>query len=63
MSVKRINDAIRECLDKCYQSPNSLAVLADFVADLRARPGWASSEVDQVETTVRRILTAMVDEE
>jgi hypothetical protein len=62
MSVKRINDAIRECLDKCYQSPNSLAVLADFVAELRNRSDWSVSEVEQVETTVRRLLTAMVDE-
>jgi hypothetical protein len=62
MSANKINEAVQKCLDQCYCSPNPLATLATFASDLRKDEGWHLAEVEQVETTVRRILTAMMGE-
>jgi hypothetical protein len=62
MSAGKINDAVQECLTECYSSPNPLATLVSFANRLKKDNLWQQSEVDQVETTVRRILTAMMGE-
>jgi hypothetical protein len=62
MSANKINDAVQKCLNECYSSPNPLATLATFATRLRTEEAWQTAEVEQVETTVRRILTAMMGE-
>jgi hypothetical protein len=62
MSAGKINDAVQNCLNDCYSNANPLAALAAFTSRLRGEPEWQLAEIDQVETTVRRILTAMMSE-
>jgi hypothetical protein len=59
-ALLKMNTAIRACLDRCYKVDSPLVELAAFVADLRRRSDWRESEIDEVETTVRRILQAVV---
>jgi hypothetical protein len=62
MSASRINEAVQECLNECYSSPNPLVTLVSFANRLKKDDDWQPSEIEQVQTTVRRILTAMMDE-
>jgi hypothetical protein len=62
MSAGKINDAVQDCLSQCYSGSNPLAVLASYTHRLRAESDWTATEIDQVETTVRRLLTAMMGE-
>jgi hypothetical protein len=59
-SLLKLNTAIRACLDRCYKADSPLVALASFVAELRRRPQWREAEIDEVESTVRRILQAVV---
>lgn len=60
LTVNRMNNAIRACLDECYAADNPLATMAEFVRRLRQNPQWRESEIDEVEVTVRRMLRVMV---
>jgi hypothetical protein len=59
-TVVRINEAIHECLDRCYGSGAPLSTLMEFLGELRSRPGWRDAEIDQVEMSVRRLLRALL---
>jgi hypothetical protein len=59
-NTERINAAIRECLEGCYESREPLPHLAEYVANLRADPAWRESEVLEVEVAVRQMLKGMV---
>ncbi len=56
----RINAAIRDCLEGCYESQTPLPRLAEYVANLRADPAWRDSEVMEVEVAVRQMLKGLV---
>jgi hypothetical protein len=55
----RLNSAVRECLERCYESRDWLACLADYAERLRS-DGWPSADIDEVEAAVRHILTAVL---
>jgi hypothetical protein len=56
--LNRLNGATRECLEHCYQSNSWLNSLAEYAERLRA-DGWSEADIEEVETTVWRILRAM----
>jgi hypothetical protein len=60
--LNRLNGATRECLEQCYQSDNWLDCLANYVQELRA-DGWWEKDIEEVETTVVRILRAIAASE
>ncbi len=58
-TANRLNGAVRECLERCYESQDWLACLAEHTERLR-REGWPSVDIEEVETAVRHILTAVL---
>ena len=61
-AAAKINQAVKSCLTQCYGAVNPLSALADCVSDLRSRPDWTLGEIAQFESTVRRMLGALLDE-
>jgi hypothetical protein len=57
----KINEAVQNCLNRCYAAENPLVAIADCLAELRAAPGWTDAEILQVEATSRRMLRAVLD--
>ena len=55
----KINNAVHECLDRCYRSDVFLATIATFIKELNAA-GWQQSEVSMVELAVHNILQGVV---
>lgn len=56
MEVKRINQAVRQCLAECYEANRPLMKVAAFVRRLESDPTWTTSEVRAVELSVLRML-------
>jgi hypothetical protein len=56
----RINAAIRDCLQRCYESRFPLPILAEFMGKLRADPDWREAEVQEVEAAVRQMLKGIM---
>lgn len=56
MSVDKINRAIRECLQRCYGSDDTIATVAGFVGELQDSIGWTVEEIHAVELPVLRML-------
>jgi len=54
-TTSRLNSAVHLCLQRCYRADNPLACLAEYAQDLRLM-GWPESEIEELETVVRRIL-------
>ena len=59
MSPARINCAIRDCLERCYQSDNATASVAAHMHELRGDGGWTQQELHIVYSTVIRMLRAL----
>jgi hypothetical protein len=59
----RINAAIRDCLDALEPGRPPLDHLATFLERLREERNFKASEIREVETTVRRILSNLIAEE
>jgi hypothetical protein len=57
MTAAKISAAVRDCLDQCQRTEYPLANLDVFLEGLRVDPSWNESDVQQVETTVRRMLS------
>ncbi len=57
----KINNAIRDCLQRCYKSSNAIPRIAEFLDALRSGGGWQDSELREVEARVRRILSSILD--
>jgi hypothetical protein len=55
VSMGRMNSAVQLCLHRCYRADNPLAAMAEYTTSLR-RLGWSKTEIEQLETVVRRIL-------
>jgi hypothetical protein len=62
-ATHRIQDAIRTCLAKCQLHETPIACVAEFIEQLRSDPTWSEFDVNQVETTVRKILARLIDPE
>jgi hypothetical protein len=59
MSSIRINQAIRECLDRCYGSANATGCVAAFMQEMRDSGSWTQQELHLVYSTVIRMLRAL----
>jgi hypothetical protein len=59
--VAKINAAIRTCLERCYGDTAPLKRIADYTAELRHDPTWKEKEIAQVEATVLKMLTLIVE--
>lgn len=57
--VERINRAIKDCLELCYQNSMPLGALGEFMDRLRADPSWNEAEIEQVERGVLQMLAAL----
>jgi len=52
----KINNAIHECLDRCYATDNALQEIARFVGELKASGNWTRAEIRQVDLAVHAVL-------
>ena len=57
--VQRINQAIKDCLEGCYQNSMPLGALGEFMDRLRADSSWNEAEIEQVERGVLQMLAAL----
>lgn len=60
-SAAKINSAVRDCLGRCYWQQEPLSVVADYMSELRRRPGWTEAELITMEATVLKMLKAMTE--
>jgi hypothetical protein len=58
VDATKINDAVRDCLDRCYPSDTPLAVLEDFLQGL-CKDGWERAEIIEVRIAASRMLRAL----
>ena len=61
--TRRMNAAVRACLNECYASDRPITALAMFIHSLHRQGGWRDAEIDEFETTMRRILRSVVSRE
>jgi hypothetical protein len=61
--TNKVNRAIRDCLCRCYSSPNSLLGLADYLASLVNSGEWTNNEVAVVRSAAVRILSSISEPE
>ena len=59
---RKVNQAIRDCLSRCEDAPDRLAKIEGFLLLLKMSGEWQEVEMQQVETGVRRILCAILDD-
>jgi len=60
--LDRINAAVRECLARCYASPDRPVVeIGNYLTELR-RSGWGDAEVSLVRVTVAKYLRQVAGE-
>lgn len=59
--IDKINDAIHECLERCYCADSPIACMAAYLEGLQRDPRWRLAEVNLVERRVRQILTLIVE--
>ena len=55
-STDKINQAIRECLTRCYSSPTPVLSLTEFLKSLRENGDWQREEVAKVRSAAVHIL-------
>jgi len=58
---KKVNRAIRECLEACYQASDILPKIAGFLADLKTVPGWREAEIHEVELAIHKVLHGVTE--
>jgi hypothetical protein len=58
---RKVNQAIRDCLQDCDQATDILAGIEAFLLNLQARGGWREAELREVEAGVRRMLYGILD--
>jgi len=56
----KINNAVHECLDRCYRTDDFLPVIAEFLKELGAADDWKKSEIVEVELAVHKVLHAVI---
>lgn len=57
----QINDAIHDCLERCYSAELPIACMAAYLQQLGRDPNWSMADIHAVETRVRQILTLIVE--
>ena len=60
MLTTRINDAIRDCVERCRGQESPLACLVLHLDELR-QAGWSDFDLRVVETAVVRLLTLILE--
>jgi hypothetical protein len=55
-STDKINQAIRECLARCYSSPTPVLSLTEFLKSLSESREWERCEVAKVRSAAVHIL-------
>jgi hypothetical protein len=61
-NISRINEAIHECLERCYCAQRPIACMATFLGELRQDLRWTADEIEIVERRVRNILTLIIEQ-
>jgi hypothetical protein len=56
----KINNAVHECLDRCYRASDILPIIAEFLNELRVRDDWQKSELVEVELAVHKVLHGVI---
>src|SRR4051794_25017438 len=56
----KVNDAIHECLDRCYRKNAALVELALFLDELRSGEGWRAGEIHEVEFALLTLLNGVL---
>lgn len=62
VSSERINQAIRECLDRCYVAYDPVLCLTEYLRDL-SRQQWSAADISEVRSRVIHILRAVAVDE
>ena len=60
--ITKINEAIHECLERCYSAQRPIACMASFLDELRSDSQWSLAEIDTVEQRVRQKLTLIIQQ-
>jgi hypothetical protein len=58
-STDKINQAIRECLTRCYSSPTPVLSLTEYLKSLRESGDWQREEVAKVRSAAVHILRSV----
>jgi hypothetical protein len=58
--VDRLNEAVQDCLGKCYLSEDVFVCLAEYTARLEAA-GWQKPEIAEFRAAVYRILRGVIN--
>ena len=61
LDEEKINNAVHECLDRCYRTDDSLPKIAEFLAELKASGDWSKAEIRAVELAVHAVMHGIVD--
>jgi len=56
MDDERLNQAVRDCLQHCYEATDIVPRIAKFLDELKKTEGWNSEAIRAVEITVYRML-------
>lgn len=63
MDQRKINKAIRKCVEQCEQTTAILAKIEEFLLGLKAKGGWRQAELREVEIGVRKVLYGILEGE
>lgn len=61
MTEDKIRAAVNDCLLRCYRGDTPLGAIAEFAGELRDS-GWQEADIRQVESSVRRVLAGVMDD-
>jgi hypothetical protein len=59
---RKVNRAIRDCLSCCKNAADRLAKIEGFLLLLKMSEEWQEDELQQVDTGVRKIMSAILDD-
>jgi hypothetical protein len=60
MDDERLNRAVKDCLQHCYQATDIVPKVAEFLDQLKKKEGWDRDAIRAVELTVYRILRGVL---
>ena len=56
---QELNDVLWECLNVCSDANRPEQALESFVKGLRSNRQWSRSEIDELESTARRLVSGV----
>jgi hypothetical protein len=59
--VTKINQAVKDCLQRCYREESPFSAIGKYLEQLRKQPGWTDADIFLVESTALRMFKEMVD--